>query len=80
LLACNANDLKYYALDSDVDGIDLGPAEGVLRHGVNLGADDQQQDIVIAGILKLEKVHAYTDNALTELGAVISTRRGTFKF
>lgn len=83
LLACNANDLKYYPVSSTVDGIDLGPAEGVLRHSVNLGgagADDQQQDLVVAGILKLEKIHDYTGTELTQLGAVVSERRGTFKF
>ena len=61
--------------------LDLGPAEGLLRHTVNLYADRGQfQNIMISGIAKLEKVHGYNQQALDELGAVISTRRSTFKF
>lgn len=61
--------------------LDLGEAEGLLRHTVNLYADRGQfQNLMISGIAKLEKVHGYTQDALDQLGAVVSTRRSTFKF
>ena len=85
VMACNDNDGLYYPIGTetgeDGNATNLGPAEGLLRHSVKLYADRRQfQDLMISGIAKLEKVHGYTQQSLDELGAVISTRRSTFKF
>lgn len=78
------SDNLYYPRDGSVpppSGVTLGPAEGVIRHGAQLHPDRVQlQNIVTAGILKLEKVHGYDNTSLAELGAIVSVRRGTFKF
>ncbi len=77
-------DKKYYAYNNaNSDGTQT--ARGVLRRGVDTGltpgaANDQVSNIVIQGILKLNMVQGVDSAALTDLGAVTDTVRGTLKF
>lgn len=78
------SDKKYYAYNNaHSDGTET--ARGVLRRAVDTGttvlaARDQVSNIVIAGILKYPMVVGSDAAALTDLGAVVDTVRGTFKF
>ncbi len=82
VLGRKTSDKKYYAYsNANSDGTQT--ASGVLRRPVNTGgagSADQVSNIVIAGILKLNMVHGADAAALTDLGAVTDTVRGTFKF
>ncbi len=77
-------DKKYYAYNNaNADGTQT--ARGVLRRAVDTGltvsaANDQVSNIVIQGILKLNMVQGADAAALTDLGAVTDTVRGTLKF
>lgn len=77
-------DKKYYAYNNaHSDGTET--ARGVLRRAVDTGttvlaARDQVSNIVIAGILKYSMVVGSDAAALTDLGAVVDTVRGTWKF
>lgn len=75
-------DKKYYAYsNAAADG--LQTARGVLRRAVDTGTTagvDQLSNIVIQGILKLPLIVGADAGALTDLGAVTDTVRGTFKF
>ena len=76
-------DKKYYAYNgAGAGGIDT--ARGVLRKAVDTGTGagqpDQLANLVIQGILKLSLVVGADTGARDELGAVIDTVRGTFKF
>lgn len=77
-------DKKYYPYsNAATDGTQT--ARGVLRRPVDTGtvvttANDQVSNIVIQGILKNSMVQGADAAALTDLGAVVDTVRGTFKF
>lgn len=76
-------DKKYYVYNNAAgDGTEV--ARGVLRRGVDTGVGgtsvDQLGNIVITGILKLSAVSGADAGALTDLGGVTDTVRGTFKF
>lgn len=74
-------DKKYYAYDnSKADGTQT--AHGILRRPADLGgpgSPDQQGNMVIAGIIKLDMVVGADAAAITDLGAVVDTVRKTFK-
>lgn len=76
-------DKKYYAYNNaNADGTQV--ARGVLRRPVDTGtvvsvANDQVSNIVIQGILKYPLIVGADAAALTDLGAVVDTVRGTFK-
>lgn len=72
-------DKKYYVY-SNAAGDGTQTAIGVLRRAVDTDSGDQLGNIVISGILKLSMVSGADAAALTELGAVTDTVRGTFKF
>lgn len=84
VLGQKTSDKKYYAYSNAAsDG--TGVARGVLRRAVDTGtvvsaANDQVSNIVIQGILKNSMVQGADAAALTDLGAVVDTVRGTFKF
>lgn len=72
-------DKKYYVYDNAAsDGTEV--ARGVLRKGADTTFGDQLGNIVIMGILKLDKVSGADASALTDLGAVTDSVRNTFKF
>ncbi len=74
-------DKKYYVYDNAGTG-GVGTARGVLRRAVDTGtagAADQLGNIVIQGILKLSMVSGADAAAITDLGAVTDTVRGTFR-
>jgi hypothetical protein len=83
LLGQKTSDKKYYAYkNSNSDGTET--ARGVLRRAVDTGTVanarfDQVSNIVIQGILKYNMVQGSDAAALTDLGAVVDTVRGTFK-
>jgi len=75
-------DKKYYVYDNAGAG-GVGTARGVLRRAVDTGgagAADQLGNILVSGMLKLNMVSGADAAALTDLGAVTDTVRGTFKF
>jgi Bacteriophage lambda head decoration protein D len=84
LLGQKTADKKYYAYSNAAsDGTQT--ARGVLRRPVDTGASgsgaaDQLSNIVIQGILKLSMIVGSDSAAITDLGAVVDTVRGTFKF
>ncbi len=72
-------DKKYYAYsNAAADGTQV--ARGVLRRAVDTANADQLSNMVIQGILKLSLIVGADAAALTDLGAVTDTVRGTFKF
>lgn len=78
VLGRKTSDKKYYVYNNSAsDGTEV--ARGVLRRPVNTTDGDQLGNIVIAGILKLSLVSGADANALTDLGAVTDSVRGTFK-
>ncbi len=83
VLGQKTSDKKYYVYNN-ASGNGTGVARGVLRRGVDTGtttdAGDQLGNIVIAGILKLSAISGADASALTDLGAVTDSVRGTFKF
>jgi len=82
VLGRKTSDKKYYVYNNGAStGVEV--ARGVLRRDVDTGAAgaaDQLANIVIAGILKLGAVSGADSAALTDLGAVTDSVRGTFKF
>jgi hypothetical protein len=84
LLGQKTSDKKYYPYNNAAsDGTQT--ARGVLRRPCDTGnvasvANDQVTNMVIAGILKLNMVQGSDAAGLTDLGAVVDTVRGTFKF
>lgn len=84
VLGQKTSDKKYYAYDnSKGDGTQV--ARGILRRPVDTGvvanaSDDQVSNIVIAGILKYGLLVGVDAAALTDLGMVVDTVRGTAKF
>lgn len=82
VLGQKTSDKKYYAYsNANSDGTQT--ARGVLRRPCQTGgpgSPDQVSNIVIAGILKLNMVQGADAAALTDLGAVTDSVRGTFKF
>jgi len=82
VLGRKTSDKKYYVYNNGAStGVEV--ARGVLRRAVDTGsagAADQLANIVIAGILKLSAVSGADSAALTDLGAVTDSVRGTFKF
>lgn len=84
LLGQKTSDKKYYAYNNaNADGTQT--ARGVLRRAVDTGsapsaANDQVANIVIQGILKNSMMVGVDAAGLTDLGAVVDTVRGTFKF
>lgn len=84
VLGQKTSDKKYYPYSNAAsDGTQT--ARGVLRRPVDTGtvaspANDQVSNIVIQGILKYSMVQGADAAALTDLGAVVDTVRGTFKF
>lgn len=78
------SDKKYYAYNNaNSDGTQV--ARGVLRRAVDTGASgatdgDQVSNMVIQGILKYSMLVGADAAALTDLGMVIDTVRGTAKF
>lgn len=75
----NTANKKYYVYNNaGANGVDT--ARGVLRRAVDTTKGDQLDNIVIQGILKLSLVSGYDAAAITDLGAVLDTVRGTFKF
>ena len=77
-------DKKYYAYNNALaDGREV--ARGVLRRPVDTGsvvdvANDQVSNMVIQGILKYSLIVGLDSSALTDLGMVVDTVRGTAKF
>lgn len=75
-------DKKWYVYDNGAsDGTQV--ARGVLRRAVDTGSEgdpDQLGNIVISGILKLDKLSGADSAALTDLGAVTDSVLNTFKF
>lgn len=79
VLGRKTSDKKYYVYNNSAsDGTQV--ARGVLRRAVNTAAGDQLANIVIQGILKNDLVSGADSGALTDLGAVVDSVRGTFKF
>ncbi len=79
VLGQKTSDKKYYVYNNGAsDGTQT--ARGVLRRAVDTTGADQLGNIVIAGILKLSTVSGADSAALTDLGAVTDSVRGTFKF
>lgn len=84
LLGQRTADKKYYAYNNaNADGTQV--ARGVLRRPVDTGttvsaANDQVSNIVIQGILKYSMLPNVDAGALTDLGMVVDTVRGTAKF
>lgn len=79
VLGRRTSDKKYYVYSNGAsDGTET--ARGVLRRGVDTAGEDQLSNIVIQGILKLNQVSGADAAALTDLGAVTDSVRGTFKF
>lgn len=79
VLGRKTSDKKYYVYNNAAgDGTET--ARGVLRRAVDTANVDQLSNIVIAGILKLNQVSGADSAALTDLGAVTDSVRGTFKF
>ena len=65
--------------------LDEGCARGILRRPVDTGATvvaggDQVSNIVIQGILKWSMLVGVDTAALTDLGMIVDTVRGTAKF
>lgn len=79
VLGRKTSDKKYYVYDNGGSG-GVEKAVGVLRRAVDTASGDQLGNIVIQGILKLSMVSGADSAALTDLGAVTDTVRGTFKF
>jgi hypothetical protein len=78
LLGRKTADKKYYVYNNGAsDGTEV--ARGVLRRAADTAGGDQLGNIVIAGILKLSMVSGADSAALTDLGAVTDSVRGTFK-
>lgn len=84
LMGQKTADKKYYPYsNAAADGTQT--ARGVLRRGIDTtlvvnAANDQVSNIVIQGILKYSMVVGSDAAALTDLGAVVDTVRGTYKF
>jgi hypothetical protein len=82
VLAQKTSDKLYYKYDNAGAG-GLETARGVLRKTADTGlagGTAQLANIVIQGILKYSLVQGADAAALTDLGAVVDTVRGTFKF
>lgn len=83
-LGQKTSDKKYYAYDNTKsDGREV--ARGILRRPVDTGvvagaAGDQVSNIVIQGILKWQMLVGVDTAALTDLGMIVDTVRGTAKF
>lgn len=82
VLAQKAADKKYYAYTGAAP---LDVARGILRRPVDTGTVvsaryDQVSNIVIQGIVKYNMIVGLDAGALTDLGAVADTVRGTLKF
>jgi hypothetical protein len=77
-------DKKYYKYNNaNADGTEV--ARGVLRRPIDTGAtvnvvNDQVSNIVIQGILKYSLIVGLDPAAMTDLGMVVDTVRGTAKF
>jgi hypothetical protein len=82
VLGRKTSDKKYYAYNNaNANGTEV--ARGVLRRAVDTGAagaDDQQGNIVVSGILKNNLVVGADAAALTDLGATVDTVQNIFKF
>jgi hypothetical protein len=82
VLGQKTSDKKYYAYsNANSNGTEV--ARGVLRNPVDTGAAgsaDQLGNLVIQGILKLSMITGADAAALTDLGAITDTVRGTLKF
>lgn len=82
VLGRKSSDKKYYVYNNSGSG-GVETARGVLRRAVDTGSAgtaDQLGNIVIQGILKLDQLSGADAAALTDLGAVTDSVRGTFKF
>lgn len=83
LMGMKTSDKKYYAYNNgNADGTQV--ARGVLRRAIDTGtvvsaAHDQVSNIVIQGILKYDLLQGADAAALTDLGMVVDTVRGTAK-
>lgn len=84
VLAQKTADKKYYAYNNaNANGTEV--ARGILRRPVDTGvtvtaANDQVSNIVIQGILKYPLLVGLDAAALTDLGMIVDTVRGTAKF
>lgn len=75
------NKLYYVYNNTNTNGTEV--ARGVLRRAVDTGAagtPNQQSNMVITGILRLDMVSGADAAALTDLGAVTDSVLNTFRF
>ncbi len=82
VLGRKTSDKKYYAY-SNANSNGTETALGILRRPVDTGGPgsaDQESNIVIAGMVKLNMVHGADAAALTDLGATTNTAFGYLKF